>query len=163
MALFYWCISSFHIPNFGESTFTNIGERIPFCHLDFCQKESNMATVTSINNGSVIWEATNGNEVTFRVSGDIVLGSGELGITSGASSVILGNHPENTPELHVQISEDSSGSNSFHFSESLTVTMNDINVPVTVKIKVKENETLKKTENHAENPVTMQRPIGTSN
>lgn len=120
-----------------------------------------MATVTSLspdNGTNLTWESTNGNDVTFRLTSDITLASGNFCIKAGHSSHYHTNFPTDIPELHFEISEDGGGTEVIGVSETITVTMDDINTPVTVVLVVKESGITKKKGTYNENQGTMRRP-----
>lgn len=119
-----------------------------------------MATVNNISNGEVIWESTDGNVITFRITGDINLDSSDTCVKESHNPHSNTNFPADIPELHFHIVHDgASGGNTVPVSETIEVTMDDINEPVAVTLVVKEGDTTKKTATYHENPASMRRPI----
>lgn len=116
-----------------------------------------MASVTSINNGDVVWDSTNGNLITFRVTADVVFGSGQYCIKSDIQPLYNTNFPQDVPEMHFSIVEDASGTNTVSVDETITVTMDDINDDGVVKLVILEGGNVKGHTVYHEDPVTKQR------
>ena len=150
-------------PNIRDVHSTNVGEAQHTTLLQLCEKQTYMATVTSLspdNGTNVIWESTNGNDVTFKVTSDITLSGGDLCIKSSHSAHYNTDFPSDVPELHFEIVENTSGTGVVSVSETITVTMDDINSPVTVVLIVKEGGQTKKTGTYHESQGQMMRPGG---
>lgn len=128
-------------------------------HLWSQQNFDVMATVNSIDNGSVVWETTNGNVVTFRVNADVNLSYSDTCIKLSHNPHANDNFPSDVPEIHYHISSDSSGTNVVAVSELIDVTMDDIWDPVAVKLVIKEGGTTKGEHVYSEDPQNVHRNI----
>jgi len=121
-----------------------------------------MATVVSLSrdDGSQIqWESTNGNEVTFRINTDVSTATGAGYRQTGFSVHNNNNYPTEIPEVHIDIEEDSNGTEVLHISELVTVTMDDINGLVAIEVVVKENGEIRWSESYCEQPANLTRGI----
>jgi len=121
-----------------------------------------MARVLSLSpddHSQIQWEATNGNEVTFRVSADVVLAPGEKGVVVGYSIVENDNFPTDIPELHVEVLSDPNGSETLNVSELVTVTMANIYEEVAINFVVREGGSISKEATYLEQPGTTGRSI----
>lgn len=162
MALFFWCINSFLLPNLGDATFTNFGERIPICLLDFCPKQSNMATVTSMTLNDltqISWVKTVGSIVTFRVQCTATFQSGIKCKQVDSTRLLNQNFPNDVPELYIHIEEDTNGHEALQIDEEIEVNLgSNIYQAVNILVLVKEGGDVKRETVYKENPATLERP-----
>lgn len=163
MALFYWCINSFFIPNLGDITSTSFGERSPFRLLDFCSKQSNMATVQSLSAddfSQVEWQSSAGTIITFKLTTTAHLTAGKNYLQTGSSCHHNTQFPTDIPELHIDIEEGTNGNglNPLILSGTIPVTMANIHEPVTIKLIIKENGNTEGESVYQENPDHIERP-----
>jgi len=140
----------------------NIGELADCWQLQLCEKQTLMATVTALtedNLEQISWVKTVGNIVTFRVQATITMQAGDHCLQTGSSSHLNNNFPQDTPELHIEISPDANGSLSIQVDEEIEVNMpGNIYQAVNILLVVKEGGDIKRETTYNENPVEIERP-----